>query len=389
MTSDEALRELFGTDVYDVTAEGLAAALSDLRRRDKRRAQQVQRSLKPWLRERGIFPRRRVPWYATSQGLRARIALLPDNPHLEEDIRVVRQTLGIPADQLRAAPDSTLRRRIEEFFEFGGHPLTEEPPPVLRRTVVVSSSGRPLETAAQAADRNLSGQWLWCHRCTALGQPLDFGRDCPNLPPAAVRSAQASAVLDLASVSEPAWLHHQPRDSGPLLQSGVPIDRAVALLIERHRLPVVSWVAGGLALYVVTDDSNWVSHGSFPATLAELGARHGINPASDDSFGLAVAGLDEFVTRADWDAIWDHLVRPRQQLLRQLAGRQPQGRLGHDLTRLVQGMPLYREVVLHGGTVEGALSRLNDQEHPAAHVELSAARALMQDLALLLTPVDE
>ncbi len=84
------------------------------------------------------------------------------------------------------------------------------------------------------------------------------------------------------------------------------------------------------------------------------------------------------------------LVQPRQQLLHQLAGHRPQGRRGRGPIRLVQGMPLYREVVLRGGTVEAALSRLAKQGHSAAaEMDLSTARALVKDLTALLTPVAE
>lgn len=120
--------------------------------------------------------------------------------------------------------------------------------------------------------------------------------------------------------------------------------------------------------------------------MAELGARYGIDWVSGSSFGVAVGGLDEFVTRQDWDAIWAEVVQPRQEFLRRFAGQQPQGRHGHDVARMRRWTPLYREIVIGGGTIEAALLRLSEKGYSDPEPDLSTLRAVTNDLNGLLAP---
>jgi hypothetical protein len=45
-----------------------------------------------------IFPSRKIKWQQTFEGIRVRLVLLPDNPHLQQEIRVIRSVLGITDD---------------------------------------------------------------------------------------------------------------------------------------------------------------------------------------------------------------------------------------------------------------------------------------------------
>jgi hypothetical protein len=96
--------------VHDLTPEGYQEALRNVRRSDPAAARRLERTIEPVLRKKGIFPRRRMPWYETSQGTRLRLALLPQNPHVEKDIEEARQYLRVPNNQVHATKGDLLWR---------------------------------------------------------------------------------------------------------------------------------------------------------------------------------------------------------------------------------------------------------------------------------------
>lgn len=88
----EALEALAQGGMVDLRTPGFQEALHSLRQADPARARQVERTLEPFLRER-VFARREMAWQETSEGTRARLALLPHNPHLRQDVDAVRAVL--------------------------------------------------------------------------------------------------------------------------------------------------------------------------------------------------------------------------------------------------------------------------------------------------------
>ena len=232
MDKQQALSLLFEDGVRDLTAEGYAKALSALRNQDPAAAKRVERALAPDLDI--LFPRRSKKWHETSQGLRARLALLPLNPHLKQDVVEVRDTLAIPPNVVTAPEGHPLWRQMEEVF-------SEPDPERVRRMV----EGR------------MAKRWLHIHRRTALGKPIyqgpDVGMDGEPLAPderkrvetefklflssQAHRSAERSAQLNLTADTVPAWLRKPPDGPEPYAAPKVPMEWATGRLVERHRLP--------------------------------------------------------------------------------------------------------------------------------------------------------
>ena len=99
-----------------------------------------------------------------------------------------------------------------------------------------------------------------------------------------------------------------------------------------------------------------------------------------------MAGIDEFVTRKEWDGVWEGYVRPRQDELWYQRGQGPTGRLAPDLKRLREGLPLY-ETRLTVSTVEDALSVLQRDGSPLGEMNAQTAGRLINDLDDLLKPL--
>ncbi len=76
----KALEALYGDGIRDLTAEGYIEAIGHLRKADPAAARRVERLLAPMLKEK-LFLRRSRAWHETSEGTRARVVLLPGNPH--------------------------------------------------------------------------------------------------------------------------------------------------------------------------------------------------------------------------------------------------------------------------------------------------------------------
>ena len=116
-----------------------------------------------------------------------------------------------------------------------------------------------------------------------------------------------------------------------------PLDRAAARLVERHRLP--PRIMTNLKLYILTQDTSWLRLAEFTDALREDDPPH-------PGFSVTVRGLDEFVTKADWDRLWERIVRRRQDDLWAQKGMRPRGRRTGGIERLREGIPLYRMVVV-------------------------------------------
>ncbi len=356
LTASEAeavLREVYGSPRWDLTSEGVAAAFARLWVENRPLAKRFARLLAGPLGDQ-VFPRRRlVPWSATSDGLRARLALLDQNPHVERDATAVRRALGIPDGLLRARSGDRV---------WGGPGTQIRPAPVFE---------------AEATESSLVSQWLDLHRQAARGAEPTW--PLPNLSEQGRAVAVASSMLVLGPGVDPEWLGTGPNSEHP----DAPLPTAVARLLRRHRLPTAGWAQERLARYLLTSQGRWVHGWDFAVALTGDPGQ----PAPIDIPGLGVAVfVDEFVTETDWQQIWKRWVEPRQALLLAQRGRTgSQGRRGIDLRRLEIAMPLYREVVLRGRSVPEALTKL-ERQGQRVPLEQSAAYRVVRQLQALLDP---
>ena len=214
-------------------------------------------------------------------------------------------------------------------------------------------------TLHRAVTGTLAEYWLKIHRRTALGQsvgprpakeyPSRATAETELLSPEAYQSAQASAGIDLRRSEAvgtgediPDWLQRAP-SPGPYSEAPVPMDRAAARLAERYRLP---WrVVPNLQFYILTLDKPWLESIDFVLSLV---SEEGRESPHHPGFSLTLSGLDDFVTKEEWDRIWEKVIKPKQQALSHQRGRvasqrRPQGRNAVDLNRLKGGVALYRK----------------------------------------------
>ncbi len=321
---NEALRKLYGEGGRDLTSEGYQEALRQLRKADSAGADRVERVLAPYLKAR-IFRRRQREWHETSEGTRARLALLPGNPHVQADVHTIREVLGIPAGHVHAVEDDPTWKLLSKMVK----------PQDVRRVV----------------EGNLVGWWLHLHREAAMGQ-MTGEEDEAGLPPELRASAVASAQVYLKASHVPAWLQRRPDGPQPYDKPSVPIDWASGRLGERHRLP---WhVVVSLPFYILTQDPDWLT-GLEPL---QVEAAPGDSTSGDpEAFTVSVKGIDEFITHEDWDRIWTHFVKPRQEYRWKQRGMKPQGRRTVDIARLQEALPLYREMVSKGWEIKDLLGK--------------------------------
>ena len=340
-----ALRTLYANNFRNLTAEGYQEALSQMRRADPAKARRVGRALAPFLGNR-IFRRRRLTWQETSDGTRARLALLPNNPHIQEDVRTVRIYLKIPDGHVHASEEDPLWREVS--------------------TVVKPESIRSV------VEGNLTGEWLRVHREAVRGKAEPAILLSPELHQSATSSAQVRFDAPLA----PQWLQSPPHGPSPYDPPASPIDWAVGSIIERHRLP---WhVAVPLTLYTLTQNPDWIS-GIDPL---QVEIDYDDVPSRDPrAFRVVIKELDEFVTSEDWSGIWKHYIKPRQERLWKERGMKPQGRCHTDIERLRDMLPLYQQMVHDRLTFEQALYLVTKD------IDQETIRKGINDLKKLLVPL--
>ena len=374
--SDEDLHDLLaavcGPPPWDLTAQGVAAKLSALRRgeglpagirdleqRDREQkgrvlAKRLERLLEGSVGRR-LFPGQEIPWQETSHGLRARLALLPENPHLERDVHAVRQALGIPEKHLCVNP---------------GDAVWE----------VKAKLAKPAAIRELAEDEVVH-EWLSIHREAAAQKA--FRRRLVYLVRSAVPVAEASAAVDLANAPGPDWLQTVPALDAPGDERG-PIDRAIARLIERHQLPPTRAAARRLIRYLLTGNPAWLTGWDLSMALVRTPGES-VEPGYD-SLTVTVVGLDAFVTREDWIQIWERVVAPRQSLWMRSRGQpDPRGPRGIQIAALTTILPIYRAMVLKNLTVLQALRRLAEEGEPT-RLDWSTVHRGVRELRLLFDP---
>jgi hypothetical protein len=350
---ERALKLLYGHGGWNLTSDAYLEALGKLRSSDPAAAKRVERILRPYLEER-IFPVRKVKWHQTSEGTRARLALLPQNPHVRQDVVTIRSVLGFSAGHVVVTEGDALWADIQRHV-------------------------RP-EAVRRVAEGNLAGAWLSIHRRAAAKEsPLE------DAPPGFLSSelrqaAVSSAGVNMRADTVPEWLQRPPSGPAPYDNPQAPIDWAVGRLLERHRLP---WsIASSVAFYLLTQDAEWLS--ALEPVQVEI-ASDQQSSSSPWSFKVIVRGVDEFITEEDWGQVWTRFVRPRQDRLWQLRGMKPEGRRGTQLDRLQRWMLLYRQMIDENLTMAKVLRRSSIDDIDS-NVDQETARRALKDLRELLTP---
>ena len=340
----------------ELTFEGYQETLRVLRRTDSAAARRLERAIEPVLREKGIFPRRRMPWHETSQGTRLRLALLSQNPHVEKDIDEARQYLGIPDRHIHLIKGDLLWGEVSKKVK----------PEAIRRV----------------AEGNLAGDWLFLHRETAMGKTPTDDELTGLLSQPMKMSAVRSAGADLTSPQAPEWLRHPPNGPAPYQVPMSPIDWVTGRMIERHHLP---WhIASALTFYTLTKDNTWVEH----LELMEVEVRYGESGTKDQgAFTVVVKGIDEYITASDWNHVWKAYILRRQNNLFRQRGMQPQGRRTLDEQRLKGMMSAYRDMVLQRRSFKQTLDGIASKADPDSSLDPEKVRRTFNDLKKLLTPL--
>jgi hypothetical protein len=350
----EVLRDLLGEGPLDITQENVSQALKQLKEEDpvrgELRARRIQRALDGLLKKK-VFRRRKLKLEQTTAGTKARVALLPENPHLYSDVEEIRRALGIPDDHIHVKKTS-----------HRSPPLGHLDPSRLIR----------LE------EGELASRWMWVHRQAHLGLPISMGDD-GTLPEEMWESAKANCRVPLDRIDVPEWLRRPPAGPEPYSENGAPFDRAIGRLMERYGLP---WhLSSPLSFYVLTRDLDRITDMEWmpvSVTYEESSALR-----DPDAFSLHIFGLDEFVTKEDWDRVWNRYVRPRQELLWEERGSRPRTVRGFSLKVLRQFLPSYGRKVNLGFTIR--------QLHAETLMEKDqeTIRRSMRILEKLLAPLDE
>mgnify|MGYP006997590221 FL=1 len=360
----EALDILYGEGSRNIDPEGYLDAITRLRDQDPNLAKRVETAIKPTLDEK-VFTRSQISWHESSLGTAHRVALLPDNPHFRRDVNAVRRVLAIPAGQVRSSPEDSVWSKLAE------------------------SEGLILkgDSLSRTADRVLARRWMRQHLNAFDGRDPDQFAD--GLTEAALAAARDSAAEDLSAITDPDWLQTIPaRHTSCPWHEGLPLHRAAARLLERHRLPehLCYWVM----IYILTARKEDICN----LKATKVSVIHGPGEVRvaqpEHTFAVVVEGIDEFTTREDWNRIWRDRVRPQQALFWEQRGQRPQGRRGPDLERLKQALPLYEAWIDTEGagnrSVEAALETIRSKGTTWDDADMETARRVIRDLDDLLQP---
>jgi hypothetical protein len=230
-----------------------------------------------------------------SRGVKARLALPPGNPHFAEDVALIRKIFELPVDWL----DSSYGKELE----------------------AIAASRFEDEAMSHRLARDLMAQeWLTVHEAEAEGihdaDPL-FERLLASL----AESAKAAAVMDLEQIQAPPWVAAQADSDS----SESPFQRVCLNLLHRHRLP--ERIIHNACMHVLTADFRHLDGLEFLGVSVTNGPTFGNRPGS---FDITVSGIDEFVNKQDWDAIFDRHSSLGWTTFGKIAARGP--RAGQDRT---------------------------------------------------------
>lgn len=340
-----AMDDLYsGQDVRNMTGRGYLEARKRLGQKDSSAADRADRALGKETLPR-ILPRRNLGPLDASRGVKARLALLPGNPHFAEDVALIRKIFELPVDWL----DSSYGKELE----------------------AIAASRFEDEAMSQRLARDLMAlEWLSIHNAEAEGShdadPLFEG-----LPAALAESAKAAAVMDLEQIQAPPWVAAQADSDS----SESPFQRVCLNLLHRHRLP--ERIIHNACMHVLTADFRHLDGLEFLGVSVTNGPTFGNRPRS---FDITVSGIDEFVNKQDWDAIFDRHVEPRLDDFWENRGQGPQGRAGPDIERLSEFLPMYETMVTKKLGVHHIVEQADEL------YDESTIRRAMRDLRALLAP---
>lgn len=359
MTPEEALSSLYGAGGRNLTWDGYAPALAALRKRDPGLARRVERKLAPYLEK--AFPRRSVKWQDTSQGMMARVALLPDNPHLRQDLKTVRKVLSVPEDHIKIKKGDTLWRQFR--------------------------SVNKLRSPRRIIESNVASSWWNLHVIEAR---TNQGRsEQIELPDELRASAMAAAHADLSDKDVPLWLRRKPVSGLDEPSDESPLDWCVARLIDRHRLPKAT--TGLLVFYVLTENVDWLGQGE-PLPFSVSVSLAVYQPYGTGALNILVQGLDEFATYEDWVNIWKSRIMPAQERSWKERGQKPSGNRGHDLKRLKEFMPVYNAMIESKTSIAKFIGKQFPSEkldRRYGEYDQETMRRALSDIETLLTPISE
>jgi len=143
----------------------------------------------------------------------------------------------------------------------------------------------------------MAGAWHVVHCQAASGHSIN-AMDKGSLASSFVESAISSFSVNFKAKDIPAWLQKAPSGPAPYDSKAVPVDWAAGRLVERHHLP---WHAAlPLVLYIITENQGFLKN------IEPLNVHFGRNggPYDDiEAFSITIDGVDEFVSKKDWDRI--------------------------------------------------------------------------------------
>jgi hypothetical protein len=342
-----AMDDLFpGQDVRNMTGRGYLKALKDLRSNDSSAADRVDRTLDKEVLPR-ILPRRTLGPIDTSWGLKARLALLPSNPHFAQDVALIRKIFELPQDWL----DSSYGKEL---------------------AVWTASALQDNATSIALARDVMAQDWLTVHEAEAEGnhdpEPL-----FEQLPTPLAETAKATALMNLQEIQAPPWVGAQADSDS----SESPFQKVCLNLLRRHRLP--DHIIHNTCMCVLTSEFRHLDGLEFLGVSVTNGPTFANRPRS---FDIQISGIDEFVNKQDWDAIFDRHVQPTQKDLWENRGQGPQGKAAPDIKRLFEYLPLYKKMVTQKLSVQDIFELA-----PEGFDESPIQRA-MGDLRELLAPDD-
>lgn len=377
-TEEQALEILYQGSIIDLSAESYMEAIIELRKENPALAKRVERTLAKRILPK-VFSRRQITWHRTSHGMRCRLKLLPDNPHFRADIGTIRQVLQIPQDHVK-----TVRNCPFFSIEYG---------------FVKEDSKWNAETVRHIAERTLAERWLNVYESFLRNDSIGNGYPPDYLPEEMFLSAVKSSRVKLDTKTVPEWLSRPISNIVLNERLKTPLEHAVGRLIKRYCLP--SHVIVNLKFFILTEDYNLISSIDPIEVTKSLDDRYwitainptqNVNPAehpidTTGAFTICIKGLDEYISKEDWDDIWEKHVEIHKQILWSQRGGNPSGRRTVDISRLQKVVPYYQKMITEDRNVKDFLNGTFDEKEELGEFDEKTIRTTFRELKELLSPI--
>jgi hypothetical protein len=246
--------------------------------------------------------------------------------------------------------------------------------PVLKEEYLMDEVGKA--RAAVAANK-----WIEIHRSTALKYKVEYP---PPIPKWFRQSAKI--MLDFGQTTLTDWIKKDPiipNTYAKYFQLNVPLDRCVARLIERYRLPWLS--VSNLRLFILTHNSKYLEMFPVDVIMEPIEASIGM------AYRITVDWIDEYTTEKQWREIWEKAVVPRLENLWEERGEFPQSkRIELESLNEQWVIELYKLIHEHPGLgVDAALEELSKRGGPVrTDIDRTTAFRSIKRLKTLMQPVD-